>query len=463
MAAARRDSVDQNTHRPSHWGEYSTHETSILNTSTAGAYDFSYLKILFVIILFIVSLISFVTQTELTSLLYTSYKFDEPILLLFLNHGSWWILWIIQFTTIAVYKTIKKFILYKRGYYSIPSTNNKWKGFRRSFASSVKAQHQNIFHTAELTTASNISDYRIIYTDPKKSFRYYKDFFKSDAFKYIFQMSALLSIILNIAGVTWFIAMGLSTGSDVTAIYNCSAFTAYIFAIPILKEKFSWIKANSVLTAIIGVFIVAYMGKSSSNSNSDSDSENQYPHRLIGNFIILLGAVLYGLYEVFYKKWCCPPSEEVSARKQATFSNFIMCLMGINTFIIMGCFLLITELSGFHHFKFPDNPKVVLFMFLSIVSNHLFSVSFLGLMSLTSPVFSSVASLLTILIVGVFEYLFRGVIITLSQISGYCLIMVGFSLLTYASWNEISKEDIDDDAYITDSESVYSSTSSQNP
>lgn len=430
---------------------------SVGPTAPAGAYEFSYLKIAFVVVLFVVSLFSFVTQTELTSLLYSSSGFNEPILLLYLTHGTWWLLWPLQFFSVGVFKAFKKWLLHHRGYASVDG--RRWKGLRRAFASSVKAQHQNIFHTAELTALPNIAGYEILYKDPKKSFKFYSQFFKSTAIWYVFKMSALLSVILNIAGCTWYLAMSLSTGGDVTAIYNCSAFTAYIFAIPILKEKFSWIKANSVIIAVAGVFIVAYMGRSST-STSDPDSGTVYPHRLLGNFIILLGAILYGLYEVFYKKWCCPPSELVSARRQATFSNFIMCLIGLNTFFIMGVGMLVCEISGFHHFEIPTHGKAMLYMITSIISNHLFSVSFLGLMSLTSPVFSSVASLITILIVGIVEWLFRGIVITFYQIIGYILIIVGFALLTYASWSEISQEDVDDD-YITDTESTYSSASSQ--
>lgn len=429
-----------------------------LNPSYHSGYGFSYLKIVFVVILFLISLLSFVTQTELTSVLYTKFGFQEPILLLFLTHGFWWGLWLLQFISIAIFKTIKRYINYKRGYEIINGHHKKWKGFRKSIASSIKAQHQNIFHTAELIAAANIPGYKIIYTDPKKSFRYYKEFLQSEAIHYVFKMSAILSIILNVAGVTWYVAMSLSTGSDVTAIYNCSAFTAYVFAIPILKEKFSWIKANSVVIAIGGVFIVAYMGKSSVEGTS-----NNYQHRLLGNFIILTGAIMYGLYEVLYKKWCCPPSELVSARRQATFSNFVMCLIGISTFISMGFVLLVVQILGLHRFSLPSNIKELIVMITSIFSNHVFSVCFLGLMSLTSPVFSSVASLLTILIVGAFEWIFRGIIITLAQVIGYIFILVGFSMLTYASWNEISQEDTDDNAYITDSESTYSVSSTQLP
>ncbi|GME67861.1 unnamed protein product [[Candida] boidinii] len=477
--------------------------------------SFSYTKIVFVIALFLLSLVSFVIQTEVTSYLYSDLGFSEPILLLFLTHGSWWLLWPLQFIIIALYKAFRRWKLYKfdksnqlDGYMSIhnsevnlPSSgtpanrrtsmssssaaripsvadentntggtstgtsfpftvpHKKWKGWRKAFASSVKAQHRNIFHSAELTAGLNVKDYKIEY-GKHQNFKSYSNFFKSTAITYIFKSTFYLSFILNIAGLTWYIAMSLSTGADVTAIYNCSAFTAYIFAIPILGDKFSWLKMSSVITAIGGVFIVAYTGKSSSgNTDPDQPDVDKYPNRLMGNVIILIGAILYGLYEVIYKKRCCPPSNEVSARRQATFSNFSMCFIGINTLIILGIPMLFVHITSIYKFNIPSDPKSWFYIIISIFANLTFSCSFLALMALTSPVLSSVSSLVTILIVGLTEWLLRGQIISSGQWIGYLLVLIGFSLLTYASWNEISEEDQDDVLLTSDVESIISTAS----
>lgn len=418
------------------------------NTPIVHDYGFSYVKIVFVVVLFILSLLSFVTQTELTSLVYSEYGFHEPILLLYLTHASWWMLWPCQFLVVALTKAFRRFINRK----STDQQHQQWKGLRRAITSSIKAQHRNVFYTAELTAKENVNGYKMIYANPKKSFRDYKTFINSDAIKYLFKTCLMLSVVLNFAGVTWYIAMGLSTGADVTAIYNCSAFTAYVFGIFILGDNFSILKASAVVVAISGVFMVAYLGGA-------SDSNGAYPHRLLGNFIILFGAILYGLYEVIYKKMACPPSNEVSARRQATFSNFVMCLLGIATFIILTPIITIVHLSGIHHFDIPNDPNAIKAILISILANQVFSVTFLALMSLTSPVFSSVASLLTILVVGIYEWEFRSVSITTGQFLGYFFIMVGFMLLTFCSWGEISEEDRDDEnlEIETDSESIANS------
>ncbi|GMM27573.1 hypothetical protein DAMA08_002890 [Martiniozyma asiatica (nom. inval.)] len=404
-----------------------------METDQSKTVSFSYIKVVFVLILFIVSLVSFVSQTELTSILYSEYGFDEPIFLLFLTHGFWWLLWPIQCTFIASYKAISK--LSKR----------RW---THSFIRSIKAQHQNIYHTCELTTKYNNSGYTMLYPNPKFSFDELSLFLHSEALRYMFITCLKLSVVLNVAGITWYIAMSLSTGADVTAIYNCSAFTAYLFAIPLLGDRLTPLKAGAVVIAIFGVFIVAYSGP---------PNDGEYPYRTLGNFIILIGAILYGLYEVLYKCWACPPSNEISARRQATFSNFTMCLMGISSLFLMGIPMAFIHITGIYRFNVSLTFKGWSILLGSILSNHIFSVSFLGLMGLTDPVFSSVASLLTILVVGLWEWFVRGVTITFTQILGYIGITVGFLIIGYISWNEISEENEEDDGIDTDIESTYSS------
>lgn len=409
-------------------------------------YGFSYVKIGFVVALFGLSLVSFVTQTELTSVVYAQYAFNEPVLLLYLTHASWWMLWPCQFVAVGIYKATKRF--FNRSKTGQPT----WRGWRRAIASSIKVQHRNVFYSAELTAKQNVAGYSMAYEDPKRSFKTYAEFVHSQAITRLVRACFALSTVLNIAGATWYVAMGLSTGADVTAIYNCSAFTAYVFGIFMLGDRFSIVKASAVAVAVGGVFVVAYLGGTSTTGT--------YPNRLLGNMIILAGAILYGLYEVLYKKMACPPSNEVSARRQATFSNFVMCLIGIATFVILTPILLVVEISGIHHFAIPTDPKALMCIFLSVFANQVFSVTFLGLMSLTSPVFSSVASLLTILVVGIYEWMFRNVTITAGQLLGYFLIMTGFLLLTLCSWNEITAEDRDDldEGLETDTESLATSS-----
>lgn len=251
--------------------------------------------------------------------------------------------------------------------------------------------------------------------------------------------------------------MSMTYPSDVTAIYNCSAFTAYAFAIPLLNEKFSWLKASSVIIALSGVFIVAYSGD---DSKDQPKEENPYPLRFWGNLLILTGAVLYGYYEVLYKKYLCIPehlSKITTPRRQLTFANFVMGFFGIYTLTILVTILIFAEVFHIHHFNlfdYGDNTTTIwLYISGSIVSNLLFSASFLSLMALTSPVLSSVSSLLTIFLIGLVEWWVFGNKLGFQQLVGDLLVIVGFVMLTIASWKEISEGNEDDEV---DAVSTYS-------
>ena len=68
-----------------------------------------------------------------------------------------------------------------------------------------------------------------------------------------------------------------------------------------------------------------------------------------------------------------------------------------------------------------------------------FSGSFLVLISLTSPVLSSVAALLTIFIVAIVDWLRTGQPLSFASIIGGALIIVAFFLLSWSSYREMKE------------------------
>ena len=128
--------------------------------------------------------------------------------------------------------------------------------------------------------------------------------------------TAFVTCALTVAGGSWYVAVDLTTASDLTAIYNCSAFFAYAFAVPMLGEKLRVSKVLAVGIAILGVLIVAYgdtgVGKHGSKSGGGSGGphapeDDAAENRALGNLVIGVGSVLYGFYEVLYKRVACPP------------------------------------------------------------------------------------------------------------------------------------------------------------
>lgn len=195
---------------------------------------------------------------------------------------------------------------------------------------------------------------------------------------YLLRTTCLITTALTIAGGSWYVAVDLTTASDLTAIYNCSAFFAYAFSIPLLHDKLRFDKIFSVGVAIAGVLIVAY-GDGGSVKRSDSPGEpasgdlgNQagggdLPYRAIGNLIIGVGSVLYGLYEVVYKKLACPP-EGTSPGRGMIFAQLLGSLIGGFTLLVLWIPLLLLHITGLETFELPRGETAWMLL-ISVLAN----------------------------------------------------------------------------------------------
>jgi drug/metabolite transporter (DMT)-like permease len=253
---------------------------------------------------------------------------------------------------------------------------------------------------------------------------------------------------LTIAGLTWYLAVSMTTPSDLTAIYNCSAFFAYAFSVPLLKERLRLDKMLAVAVAIAGVLIVAYGDGSGSSSEAsatvNTDAGSGQPGlidpatRFLGNIIIGIGSVLYGLYEVLYKRYACPP-EGLDATRGVIFANTFGSLMGAFTLLVLWIPLPLLHVLGWETFEVPTGRTAWL-LFISVIMNMVFSGSFLTLISLTSPVLSSVAALLTIFIVAIADWWVTGVPLSPAAVLGCSLIIAAFAMLSWSTWREMNEE-----------------------
>lgn len=178
--------------------------------------------------------------------------------------------------------------------------------------------------------------------------------------------TAFVTCALTVAGGSWYVAVNLTSPSDLTAIYNCSAFFAYAFSVPLLKEKLRFDKSFAVLVAIVGVLIVAYgdatptkhggksggsVGGSPKNPPADGEAK-EASNRVVGNLIIGVGSVLYGFYEVLYKRLACPP-EGTSPGRGMIFANTFGSLIGSFTLLVLWIPLPILHLTGLEEFELP--------------------------------------------------------------------------------------------------------------
>lgn len=349
-----------------------------------------------------VSLVSFVVQTETAVYIQHELHWNKAYCMLWLTHGSWFTLWPVQLLILRFQKRRQ-------------SWQSFWLGHKSLLTSTAQMVQTQDLHPSKLSA-------------PRPWW-------------HMMKVTAFVTTFLTVAGGSWYVAIDLTTPSDLTAIYNCSAFFAYVFSILLLKEKVRLDKCISVALAIVGVLVVAYGDSghpkhgSHSGGATNPNHDNEPDNRALGNLIIGIGSVMYGLYEVLYKKYACPP-EGTSPTRGMLFANTFGSMVGTFTLCVLWIPLPILHFTGIERFELPSG-KAASLLAISTLSNATFSGAFLILMSLTSPVLSSVAALLTIFLVAITDYLLTGEPMSGATITGGLIIIVAFVLLSWATYREM--------------------------
>ncbi|KAK1756758.1 putative DUF6 domain protein [Echria macrotheca] len=344
----------------------------------------------------VASLVSFTVQTELAAYVQNDLGWDKAYCMLYLTHGSWAFLWPLQLAFLRL------------------RSREPWPQFWRRHLMLVRS-------TALMVERQELDVPHGLGRSP---------------WPYLVRTTAFVTTSLTVAGLSWYVAVSMTTPSDLTAIYNCSAFFAYAFSVPLLKEKLRLDKSIAVAIAIAGVLVVAYGdGKSASAPEGGLDVGK----RLLGNLVIGVGSVLYGLYEVLYKRYACPP-EGTSAGRGVIFANTFGSMIGCFTLFVLWIPLPILHILGIETFEIPTGRTAWL-LFISIVMNMTFAGSFLVLISLTSPVLSSVAALLTIFIVAIADWFWTGQPLSAASIVGGLLIIGAFAMLSWSTWREMAEDE----------------------
>ncbi|USW47877.1 Putative solute carrier family 35 member F3/F4 [Septoria linicola] len=360
----------------------------------------------------LISLVSFAVQTETAVYIQHDLHWNKAYCMLYFTHGSWSVLWFVQLAILRIAKW-----------------NQPWDAFWRRHVAIIRSTAQMVEHRT-LNVPTHLQ--------------------KKSPWPYFIRTTAFVTCALTVAGGSWYVAVDMTTASDLTAIYNCSAFFAYAFAIPLLGEKLRWSKVASVIVAIVGVLVVAYGdqahpkhgNKSGGGAGGPSAPDSsEAKNRALGNLVIGVGSVLYGFYEVLYKRVACPP-DGCSPNRGMLFANTFGSMIGLFTLTVLWIPIPLLHYLGIEKFELPTG-KASWMLAISVLSNATFSGSFLVLISLTSPVLSSVAALLTIFLVALCDELLPPPLyspLTGAAMAGGLLIIFAFLLLSWFTYKEMEEE-----------------------
>ena len=386
-----------------------------LSPTEAAAQQNTRNKYIYAVPILLVSLVSFVVQTELSAYIQDDLGWNKAYCMMYFTHGSWVVLW----PGLMLCMKLQKW-------------NMPWKTYWERQVQLIRTTDIMIqTQKVDLTRSSGL---------PRKGV-------EDQWLKHLIRTTTYITLALTVAGISWYVAVDMTTPSDLTAIYNCNAFFAYVFSVPILKEKLRLDKSIAVGIAIAGVMVVVYGGE----QEDEGDDTPESGTRFIGNVIIGVGAVLYGFYEVLYKRFACPP-EGVSPHRSMVFAMAFASCIGFFTLTVLWVPLPFLHWSGLEPFEMPTGRTGFL-VCISVLSNAIFSGSFLVLISLTSPVLSGVAALLTIFLVAIVDWLWKHKAFGLEALFGGGMIIVAFFMLSWSSYKEMAEHEKEKEVEIDFSDS----------
>ncbi|KIK96263.1 hypothetical protein PAXRUDRAFT_826138 [Paxillus rubicundulus Ve08.2h10] len=375
----------------------------------------------FAFVLFIMVLLAFVVEAQLTQYLQTALGYKQPYFIFYIVHSSF----SLSFPIHLIYVLLRT----KHGL--------------RSLLSGL-----NFSITAQLT-ACNFQGSR------------------SSPLANLFIIIMTITTFYNIPALLWFAAVPLSSVTDLTAIWNANAFFAYIFSVKLLGLEWGKLRLFAVSLATLGVVTVVYGGSIGSSSDPEPFKENltNTSTPFVGDMLTLVASLVYGLYQVLYKKYIALSSNPVLNSDSAHYRqlstsidniadeepsacavvadnmvypppfglhpNLITTSIGLCTLFVFWIPIPILHYYQIEEFRLPPNAVTAIAIAGIATSGVVFSAGYMVLLGVWGPVVASVGNLLTIVLSVFSDLIFGTVPLTLAGALGAGMIVGAFGVLVY--------------------------------
>lgn len=277
----------------------------------------------------------------------------------------------------------------------------------------------------------------------------------------------VMTAIYSIPALLWFIAVVYAPVTDVTAIWNANAFFAYVFSVKLLNLKWSLIRMCAVCLATVGVLTIVYGDSTPSSTTAPVVRRTtiaQTSAPLFGDILTLVASVIYGLYQVLYKKYAALPSDLEPAAEPTQYShipasaagdeeivslpllasnqvthglpfglhpNFLTASMGVCTLFVLWVPLTVLHYYGIEEFALPSNMVTFVAIAGICITGVIFNASFMILLGVWGPIVTSVGSLLTIVLTLISDLMLGSVGLTVWGLLGAGMIVGAFAVLAY--------------------------------
>ncbi|TFK93469.1 hypothetical protein K466DRAFT_572494 [Polyporus arcularius HHB13444] len=286
----------------------------------------------------------------------------------------------------------------------------------------------------------------------------------------LMRLCGLLTLGMTLPSLFWFIAVVLAPLTDVTALWNTNAFFAYVFAVLISGVKWDVRRLIAVLIATTGALVVVY-GSSGAEVDEGSPASLLEGEKapLVGDLLTLAASIMYGAYQVLYKMYAALPDDpEVQidghyaplavspeetvdgiedgptspllSREETSnpppfglYPNMLTSAIGLCTLCTLWIPIPILHFLDIEPFALPHRAVTYGVIAGIALSGSIFNAGFMVLMGLWGPIVTSVGSLLSIVLVSISDMVFGDAVDTFTvwSIMGCSAIVLAFGILAY--------------------------------
>ncbi|KIL70856.1 hypothetical protein M378DRAFT_183429 [Amanita muscaria Koide BX008] len=369
----------------------------------------------FAVLLFIATLLAFVTESQFTQYVQTTLGYRQPFFIFYIVHSSFSLIFPLHLLFLRI------------------TSGHKISSLLKGLSLAIKD------HLASSDTAFPLSS--------------------------LIRLSLLLFVGLTCPALLWFASVSLASLSDVTAIWNTNAFFAYVFTVKLFHLSWDARRLVAVTLATLGVMIVVYGGSTQpdlSQTKTTTTVKLKPTAPLVGDILTLFASVGYGLYQVLYKKYAALPSdpdlvaeapyqpisedgesESLTENRKGSnavypppfglHSNLLISFVGVLTLFILWIFLPVLHHFGTERFRLPENRTTVFAICGIAVSGIVFNAGLMVLLGIWGPIIVSVGNLLTIVLVALSDVFFGAGIenFTTWSLMGCSIITIAFGVLVY--------------------------------
>eukprot|EP01062_Namystynia_karyoxenos_P070239 TRINITY_DN65626_c0_g1_i1.p1 TRINITY_DN65626_c0_g1~~TRINITY_DN65626_c0_g1_i1.p1 ORF type:complete len:443 (+),score=131.87 TRINITY_DN65626_c0_g1_i1:76-1329(+) len=237
----------------------------------------------------------------------------------------------------------------------------------------------------------------------------------------VFFAAAVASFLTLVARYLWYVSLPRTNAAANSAVYQTSSLWSYLLSVPCLGERIDNWKLLALVICIVGTAAVAFF--------TNLKKEEGVEQTTGGYVCLLLSVITYSAYIIFVKRYGTvhnDPHPQAHSLRLCGLQGVFWAVTGVVFFPIL-------HYTGINRFTLPPNRQTLDTVLVTGVADTIYVVGLILCISLTSPTFAAVSTLLVVPLTVLADWLLHNFTPPFFSVVGMLWILCGFALFTWRS------------------------------